>query len=92
MGIQRTRKQKENVHHNFVLSWNPSQLPIGVKGQKNIGHEAKMSTGKMAKNADLLAQEALSNPTKHNIIKSLIIISLILCLELVIYSLWNVRG
>ena len=86
MGEHRTRKQKENVHHNFTLSWTPASL---VNRQINIGSREKTLGSKGAERADLLAKDHSGSGTKRGIIKSLITVSFILCLELVIYLAWK---
>lgn len=86
MPKHRTRREKENVHHNFTLSW-PSQS--GVKRQINIGPTVKTAGSKDAERADILAKDRSGSTTKRAIIKSLITVSFILCLELVIYLAWK---
>lgn len=86
MGEHRTRKQKENVHHNFTLSWSPTSL---VNRQINIGSSEKTLGSKGIERADLLAKGHSGSDTKRGIIKSLITVSFILCLELVIYLAWK---
>lgn len=87
MSKKRTRREKENAHHNFSLNWNPDLFEAGVKRQKNIGHEAKIDQLKSEKSADILAQLPETKAIKGGIVKSLILVSLVLCLELVIYLL-----
>jgi len=76
---QRTRKQKENPHWPYAH----------VKRQKNIGLEAKNDEVGHRKSADISAQEAQARSIKHDLVRSLILISFILCLELVIYLAWK---
>jgi hypothetical protein len=93
MAKYRTRKQKEKARHHFLLSWQPEAKnrppEAGVKGQNNIGYEAKFKVSEEQKNANNMAQEASTKAIKYNIIKSLIMVSFILCLELVIYLAWK---
>jgi len=70
------------IHHKPTLSWSPDS---DVNRQINIGSNQKTIGSNKRKRADLLAKEHLGISTKHNIIKSLITVSFILCLELVIY-------
>ena len=70
------------IHHKPTLSW-PSRSD--VKRQINIGSIAKNVGSEERERADLLAKEASGSNTKRAIIKSLITVSFILCLELVVY-------
>jgi len=70
------------IHHKPTLSWSPQS---DVKRQINIGSITKTAGSKDTERADILAKGELSSNTKHAIIKSLITVSFILCLELVIY-------
>ena len=76
------------IHHKPTLSWSPQS---DVNRQINIGSTAKTAGSKDAERADLLAKGELGSNTKRAIIKSLITVSFILCLELVIYLAWNVK-
>ncbi len=87
MAIHRTRKNKEEAHYGFLVSWQPSQGT--VKGESKISHDLVKTHGKHLKSADILAQELNVRSVKKDIIKSLISVSLILILELVIYLAWN---
>ena len=87
MPIQRTRKNKENAHYGFLVSWSPDQPRVkGELGltEKNIGYKPKLG-----KSADLLAQDDNNKLIKSDIIKSLIRVGFILILELVIYFAWS---
>ncbi|PIU71833.1 hypothetical protein COY29_06255 [Candidatus Woesebacteria bacterium CG_4_10_14_0_2_um_filter_39_14] len=70
------------IHHKPTLSWSPESR---VKRQINIGSTIKTAGSKDAERADLLAKDDSGSSTKRDIIKSLITVSFILCLELVIY-------
>jgi esterase/lipase superfamily enzyme len=100
MSKRRTRKEKEKAKHKFLYQWPQSEdgsktQPTGasnepaVKGQisKVKKHKKHKSTkDKMAvytENIDDLAS------IKKNIGKSVILASLILSLELVIYLIWR---
>lgn len=81
--LRKTRENKINPHHNFLVSWQPAK--VGVKGELD---SAKLnSTKKLSKSkkADILAQEDKYKATKKDIFRSLALISFILILELVIY-------
>lgn len=86
MAEHRTRREKENVHHNFTLSWSPEGR---VNRQINIGSNQKTAGSNKTEMADLSAKDLSGSSTKHAIIKSLITVSFILCLELVIYLAWK---
>ena len=81
VAARRTRKQKENPHRPFLYSWNQDSAKVNknepveahVKRESKI--EAKMD------NALITA--------KKDIVKSLLLASLILSLEVVIYLGWN---
>ena len=87
MAEHRTRKNKETPHYGFLVSWQPSN--DSVKGESKISLDSKNSSGKHIKSADILAQEANTRSIKKDIIKSLILVSLIFSFELVIYLAWN---
>ena len=86
MSKRRTRKEKQQAKHQF-----PAPFEAGVKGQNNIGYETKPGKHEEGKNADLTAQAGSVLPIKRDIIKSLLLVSFILSLELVVYLAWNVR-
>jgi len=74
MPRRRTRKQKENPHRQFLYSWDQNTNRMPrVKRETEI--EAKLD----------LAQSS----AKKDILKSLILSSLVLCLEVVVYLAWN---
>ncbi len=91
MGKHRTKKQKLNVHHPFVLTWAPE---AHVKGQftssNNFTADKPKEPAKKEK-AVLLAQEEATIKIKRDILKSLILVSLILASEVVLYLAWYVR-
>ena len=60
-----------------------------VKGETKFEANSESASSKHAKKADSLAQAEATGTTKKAIIRSLIIISLILILELVIYLAWT---
>ncbi len=95
MGKRRTRREKEGAHHQFTLSWQPEAKKTlfepHVKGQLKNLPEAKTDRHEPVKNADILTKVGPVEPIKRDIIKSLILASLILGTELVIYLAWNVK-
>ncbi len=74
------------IHHKPTLSWSPESR---VKRQINIGSNQKTADSKGTERADLLAKDLSDSNTKRDIIKSLITVSFILCLELVVYLAWK---
>lgn len=92
MGKRRTKKDKLNAKHQFTLSWQPSSseatLQTPVKRQKL---QEKISVEKekpASKKADSLVQDDQIVGIKKGILKSLILASLILGTELVLYLVW----
>ena len=90
MAIHRTRKNKENPHYNFSISWQPkSASQAHVKREPNSGKIVSAATLRHGKSAESLAQGASSTSTKKSIVRSLILIGFILILELVVYLAWS---
>lgn len=81
---RRTRKQKEKAHHE-------SGFPSAgsVKRQLENDKSLKISKKTKAKNAEVMAKEESLASTKREVIKSLILASFIIALEIVIYLAWN---
>jgi hypothetical protein len=90
MSITRTRKDKEHPHYNFLYSWSPSEARVNRESQlTNKVGAVKLSA---SKRADIQAKEDSMHRIKKDIIKSLILVSFILILELVVYLAWNKFG
>jgi len=90
VAIERTRKNKENPHYNFLISWQPKDASQAhVKGESNSVRINAPATLRHSKRAESSAQDGVASNTKKNIVRSLILIGLILILELVIYLAWN---
>lgn len=70
MAVKRTRKNKENPHYQFLYSWDQKSVP-----QAHVNREHKIE-----EKTELALPSA-----KKGIVRSLIIASLILSLELVLY-------
>ena len=87
MAIHRTRKDKENPHYGFLVSWTPSQAR--VKGELKSDKKEIAYKASKTKRADLLAQDGNQGYIKKSILKSIIIVSFILILELVVYFAWS---
>ncbi len=82
MSKRRTRKDKEKAVHTYTFK------PV-VNGQSNSKPSNLSSKNTPNKNALDLAQDDTLASTKHGLIRSLIIISFVLALELVIYSVFK---
>lgn len=89
MAKRRTRKQKEKVKHQFKVSWKPeaksaSSEPV-VKGQTEVDKKTKKH--KNIKRRKAYYKDSFDNlgTIKRDLVKSLIIASLILALEVVLY-------
>ena len=95
MSKRRTRKEKKEAHHHFTLSWedlSKAELPEAhVKRQFKLSSKPDSDTTVSHESANISAKGEYSASIKHNIIRSLIIVSFILALELVIYLVWNVK-
>lgn len=93
MAKRRTREQKLKPHHHFTISWSPEaknvNLRTDVKGQIAKGSEAKIKADHTQKSAVALAKEDDSKVVKRAIVRSLLLVSFILALELVIYLAWH---
>lgn len=85
MGKRRTRKQKETARHRFTLVANKPN----VKRQNNIGLLPEIKPDQIVKKAESMTQVANSGTVKRDILKSLILASLILSLEIMLYLVWN---
>jgi hypothetical protein len=89
---KRTKKQKQNVKHPFLVSWDPklsqAQSLISVKGQKNKSASTKSRDSTKSKNAYLLEKDTYLASVRHDILKSLAITSFILGLEVMLYLAW----
>lgn len=92
MANRRTRKDKEQAHHQFLYSWDDEPKNVsfkaGVKGQTEKRAEAKIGELSLSKMAVNQAQVYDLASVRKDIGRSLIIASLILGAELVIYLAW----
>jgi len=80
---RKTRKQKENIHHPFLVSWQPQEARVNRESNSKI-YVAK-SKPELTKRADLLALDEQTKITKKGVLRSLVVTSLILILEVVVY-------
>ena len=92
MGKRRTRAEKENPHRAFLYSWQgqPGKGPVrhDVTGQfKNEPHETSLKDEK-ANKANVLAKDGTLASIRRDMAKSLILASLILAAEVVVYLAW----
>ncbi len=89
MSKRRTKKEKETAHHLFTISYRPepkkTSFEPSVKGQFKNTPEPKKAESEPLKRADLSAKEYGVDFVKRDIIKSVLLVSFILALELVIY-------
>lgn len=86
MAKRRTKKQKEKAKHTFNLSWSPSEPD--VKGQFNFEPKRPRAGLRHKESALSLAKDGSLASIKKDILKSLVIVSLILALEVVLYLAW----
>ncbi len=86
----RTRKNKENPHYGFLVSWEPRPTKkVYVKRETKFSKNVTLASSRHAKRAESLAQAEAAATNQKGIVRSLIRISLILILELVIYLAWS---
>lgn len=86
MAIHRTRKKKESPHYPFVVSWQPnSQIQARVKGESASGQKDPAPKLGYSKSPNLLAKGGPLPKVKKDIVKSLILVSFVLILEVVVY-------
>ena len=95
MGKRRTKKNKEQARHQFLYTWanepNKTSAKANVNRQLKNPNEATLPISSSTKMTVNQAQVYNLASVKADIIKSLIIASLILGAELVIYLAWNVN-
>ncbi|OGM14968.1 hypothetical protein A3A76_05560 [Candidatus Woesebacteria bacterium RIFCSPLOWO2_01_FULL_39_23] len=93
MAIRRTRKQKESARHNFEISWQPEakneRLEASVNRQnKQEGVNQHKSSSPRIKSVESVNYKEIAL-IKKDLLKSLIVASLILGIETVLYLLWS---
>jgi len=93
MGKRRTRKQKQQARHQLNISWTPQpqkgSAKADVKSQIEINPTVRLARGQRAKKATLLAKEGSFEAYGRDTVKSLVLASLILAAELVLYLAWK---
>jgi hypothetical protein len=87
MSVTRTRKNKENPHYNFLYSWAPSEAH--VKRESVLTNKEAVVKLSASKRAEIQAKEESFGRIKKDIVRSLILVSFILILELVVYLAWS---
>ena len=100
MTKRRTKKQKQKAKHPFTVNWEPrsstykpevqsASSTAFVKGQtKSTKKSTKLSGAKTNSTENTAVYENIAS-IKHNLVKSLVISSLILSLEVVLYFIWH---
>ena len=96
MAQHRTRKQKEKTNYQFLVSWSPTRkvydpegnLQARVKGESASAKNRATHEHYHAKRANLLAKDDVSTRINKDIIKSLVLVSFVLILEVVVYLAW----
>jgi hypothetical protein len=93
MAKRRTRKQKENARRNFTISWEPSPKravdKVHVKRQLTGSDKSVTARSPKQENAKNTANDIDLASIKKDLVKSLILASLILAFEVVLYLLWR---
>lgn len=90
MAEHRTRKNKENKHYGFLYSWQPKDSSQArVKGELDSTKKSVSLGHAYPKRANLLAKDDDQARIKKDIIKSVILVSLILIAEVVVYLAWK---
>ena len=93
MAKRRTRKQKEKAKHQFTLSWHlepkKASSKADVKGQFGKGTKLKKLQKSKIENAKFTAKLDSLASIRRDILKSLLLASLILSLEVMIYLAWS---
>jgi len=92
MSKKRTKKQKQNTKYTFAYkvineAKNLNSEPIVKRQIKNTTKTSSKGNG-LQKNAEPKAKEKYQSYIRKDITKSLIIVSLILALEVMIYLAW----
>lgn len=92
MSKKRTRKQKQNTKYTFAYKILDEAKKINfeptVKRQKKNTIEAPLTKSEPRESAQATAKDSYQSYIRKDIRKSLIIVSLILALEVVIYLAW----
>jgi hypothetical protein len=85
----RTRKNKQNPHYGFLVSWNGNEpKTASVKRETKFAGSIETNSARHAKKADSLAQAVNGSYIKKDLLRSLATIGFVLILELVVYLAW----
>ncbi len=101
MAKRRTRKDKEKAKHQFTISWKPSQSKIKSEAKNkafepNVKRQFKYTDKKPGYSDNKLKETYLSEKSydlasiKKDMLRSLILATIILASEIVLYFVWNV--
>ena len=96
MAKRRTKKQKQNVKHQFQISWKPSKETSGFEPKRDVSKPSvkrQFASTKIQKvqkpSKKELAKTSAENKSlgtiKHDLLKSLLLASFIFALEVVLY-------
>ena len=88
MAKKRTKKQKQSAKHQFVYHWGNDAPGTDVKGQKKSSGTAKKNSQPKAKNTQNKAKDPNIDFHAQEIKRSILLASLILGTELVIYLIY----
>ena len=94
MAKRRTRKEKEKARDHFRISWKPETE--NTPSEPNVNRQfpkvkfAHTLEKEKQKSAYLLAKGMNIKAIKKNLIKSLLVASLILGIEVMLYLAWKV--
>jgi len=86
MSKHRTREQKEKPKHPFLVSWEPT-FSEPVKMQARVERRASDSASRKYEKAKTTANYASPIDSKREILRSVILASLIFSFEIVLYFL-----
>lgn len=93
MAKKRTKKDKVTARHQFTISWQPStknEHPQPTVKRQNKSDKMLASTKQdKPKYTDYLAKDEDVVKIKKDIIKSFMLVSLILGIELMLYFAWG---
>ena len=92
MTKRRTKKQKMGARHTFNIIKSEVKISVSqppVKGQFSLKGKAISSLKPDTKKAKGTAKDPGLSTIRHDIVRSLILASLVLSLEVVIYLIWS---
>lgn len=94
MAKKRTRKDKKNAQHPFLVDWdendNESISGVAVKGKKGKEKNSRIKKTKKANNANVLDKSKNAGTIRRDIFRSVLIALFILGMEVVLYFTWQV--